>query len=95
MIKSLDPTLYKRIKQRYGDLVTTIDNKLQDSIDQKVAKRKERNAKIHLMELADRALEVSENEDDARQICINCAYGVFPNIDDDSSEEEFADAESS
>ncbi len=95
LIKSLDQSLYRRIKQKYGDLVTTIDQKLQESIDQKAAKRKERNEKINLMELADRAWEVSETEDDARQICINCAYGVFPDIDGDSSEDEFTDAESS
>ena len=95
LIKGLDQTLYRRIKQKYGDLVKSIDRKLQDSIDQRTAKRKERNAKINMMELADKAWEMTEDEDDARQICINCAYAVFPNIDEDSSEEDFADAESS
>ena len=95
MIKNLDPALHKRIKYKYGDLVKTIETKLQDSIDNRAAKRKERNAKIHLMELADRAWEVSETEDDARQICVNCAYSVFPDIDGDSDDDNFEDADSS
>ena len=95
MIKNLDQTIYKRIKQKYGDLLKTIDNKLQDSIDHRSSRRKERNAKITYMELADTAWNVAETEDEARQICINCAYTVFPDIATDSSEEEFEDAESS
>ena len=95
MIKNLNPTLHKRIKHKYGDLVNVIENKLQDSIDNRAARQKERNAKINLMELADRAWEVSETADDARQICVNCAYSIFPDIDGDSSDDDFEDADSS
>ncbi len=95
MIKGLDQTLYKRIKQKYGNLVGIIDKKLQDSIDQRAAKRKEQNAKINFMELAHKAWDTSETEDDARQVCVTCAYTVFPDIDSDSSSDEYTDAESS
>ena len=94
MIKNLDQNLYNCIKQKYGNLIKTIDRKLQDSIDYRASKRKERNAKVNYMELADKAWEVYDTEDDARQICINCAYTIFPDIASDS-EEEFEDAESS
>ncbi len=95
MIKGLDQTIYRRIKQKYGDLVNIIDKKLQESIDHRASKRKERNAKINYMELADKAWDTSETEADARQVCVTCAYTIFPDIDTDSSEDEFTDAESS
>ncbi len=95
LIKTLDPTMYKKIKAKYGDLLKLIDRKLQESIDQKVTRRKERNAKVTYMELADKACDIAETEDEARQICVNCAYTVFPDIATDSSEEEYESAESS
>ena len=95
MIKNIDTTTYKRIKEKYGDLVKTIDRKLQDSIDNRASRRKERNAKVTYMELADKAWEVYDTDDDAREICINCAYSIFPDIASDSDDEDYEDAEQS
>ena len=95
MIKNIDTTTYKRIKDKYGDLVKTIDRKLQDSIDNRASRRKERNAKVTYMELADKAWEVYDTDDDAREICINCAYSIFPDIASDSDDENYEDAEQS
>lgn len=95
MIKNIDTTTYKRIKEKYGDLVKTIDRKLQDSIDNRASRRKERNPKVTYMELADKAWEVYDTDDDAREICINCAYSIFPDIASDSDDEDYEDAEQS
>ena len=96
MIKGLDQTIYRRIKQKYGDLVKTTDRKLQDSIDHRASKQKERNAnKVTYMELADKAWEVYDTDDDARQICINYVYTVFPDTATNISDEEYEDAEQS
>ncbi len=98
MIKNLDQQLYRRIKDKYRDLVDTIDKKLQDSIDYKKTKRRERNAKVTYMELAEAAIDNELDEEEARQVCINCAYTIFPALEEENesnSDEDYADASSS
>ncbi len=47
------------------------------------------------MELAEAAIDNELDEEAARQVCVNCVHTIFPDLSDESSEEDYEDAESS
>ena len=97
ILEYFDPSIHKRISRKYPKLTQSIEDNLNKSILERASKRKARTAKTAAIDLACNAFDSLENEDCAKDICINAAYTVFPDMDDISDDDlqQFEDASSS